>query len=82
MDAAQNQSRSGSPDSTAQGGMDGKKKQWGIGTMVRKVTGGVQTEKEKEKEKKKGGEVEGNNEETGLQVDFYLVIVSPSDLFK
>ena len=41
--------------------------------MVRKVTGGVQVVPEKEKEKK-----EGEDEPSGVQVDFYLVIVGCS----
>lgn len=51
---------------------DKEKKKWGIGGMVRKVTGGVQSSS-KEKEASSGSD---EQVETGLQVDFYLVIVS------
>ncbi|KAK4689412.1 ubiquitin-like-conjugating enzyme ATG3, partial [Tremellales sp. Uapishka_1] len=64
------------PSSPAATSAAGKKK-WGIGGMVRKVTGGVVTEKDKEKEKKEGEEAQ----ETGLQVDFYLVIVDSTTAF-
>ena len=44
------------------------KRKWGIGGMVRKVTGGATVQADKK---------EGEDEEPrGLQVDFYLVIVS------
>lgn len=46
---------------------------WGLGGMVRKVTGGSGVKKEESKEKE--DELEGG-EVRGLQVDFYLVIVS------
>jgi len=50
------------------------KRKWGIGGMVRKVTGGGSVPVQAEKE---GGEGE---EPKGVQVDFYLVIVSGSTL--
>ena len=75
MDAAQ-AGRSGSPEPAAGSTGDGKKKQWGIGKMVRKVTGGVQTSGGGEKKVAAGKEGEDGVQETGLQVDFYLVIVS------
>jgi ubiquitin-like-conjugating enzyme ATG3 len=77
MDAAQ-AARSGSPEPTAGSTAEGKKKQWGIGKMVRKVTGGVQSAGGAEKKSAAGKEGEDAVEETGLQVDFYLVIVSGS----
>jgi len=55
-------------------GEKGKKK-WGLGGMVRRVTGGP-GEKEKEKEVKKESSDGSAEEASGLQVDFYLVIVS------
>ena len=51
------------------------KKRWGLGGMVRRVTGGS-GEKEKEKEVKKESSDGSAEEASGLQVDFYLVIVS------
>lgn len=49
------------------------KRKWGIGGMVRKVTGGtIPTVTTMEKEKKEGQD----EEPKGVQVDFYLVIVS------
>ena len=54
-------------------GEKGKKK-WGLGGMVRRVTGGP-GEKEKEKEVKKESSDGSAEEASGLQVDFYLVIV-------
>ena len=84
MESAQS-SDSGSPGSGsgsgsgagASGGDKGGKKKWGLGGMVRRVTGSAGQEKEKEKEAKSKEGSEGSQEEaTGLQVDFYLVIVS------
>ncbi|WVQ80953.1 hypothetical protein IAT38_003060 [Cryptococcus sp. DSM 104549] len=54
-------------ETSAVPGEKGKKK-WGIGGMVRKVTGGSGVPKDK-KDKEEDVEVEG-----GVQVDFYLVI--------
>lgn len=54
------------------------KKRWGLGGMVRKVTGtGSVSSNSGEKAKEKEGS-EGE-EPSGLQVDFYLVIVSFPD---
>ena len=64
MEAAQSQGVEDPKSST----VAGNKKKWGIGGMVRRVTGG---EKPKEKEASGGSE----EEPTGVQVDFYLVIV-------
>lgn len=50
-----------------------EKKKWGLGGMVRKVTGGVQASAGKDKEPTAGS---NDHVESGLQVDFYLVIVS------
>jgi len=63
--------------SSASGEKGGKKK-WGLGGMVRRVTGGPGSsgEKEKEKEVKKESSDSSAEESQGLQVDFYLVIVS------
>jgi ubiquitin-like-conjugating enzyme ATG3 len=59
-------------------GEKGKKK-WGLGGMVRRVTGGPgEKEKEKDKELKKESSDGSAEEASGLQVDFYLVIVSHS----
>jgi hypothetical protein len=44
--------------------------------MVRRVTGGPGTSGEKEKEVKKESSDGSAEEASGLQVDFYLVIVS------
>ncbi|RXK39083.1 preconditioning-inducible protein [Tremella mesenterica] len=60
MEAAQNQGEDTKTTAAA-----GSKKKWGLGGMVRKVTG---SEKPKEKE------ASAEDEATGLQVDFYLVI--------
>jgi ubiquitin-like-conjugating enzyme ATG3 len=51
----------------------GGKKKWGLGGMVRRVTGSGPGEKEKEV-KKEGSD--SSDDQAGLQVDFYLVIVS------
>ncbi|KAK8845597.1 hypothetical protein IAR55_006313 [Kwoniella newhampshirensis] len=65
MESAQSQGQEPPAELSKTGSVGGKKK-WGIGGMVRKVTGGGPKE---EKEKKEEGEGEG-----GVQVDFYLVI--------
>ena len=68
MEEAQNPEGEG--DAKAAAGAGGKKK-WGIGGALRKVTGtGAVPDKEKDKEVKEGEEPQG------VQVDFYLVIVS------
>lgn len=61
--------------SSASGEKGGKKK-WGLGGMVRRVTGGPGSSGEKDKEVKKEGSDSSAEESQGLQVDFYLVIVS------
>ena len=48
----------------------GGKKKWGIGGMVRRVTGGTTPAPVSEAKEKEEGEPDG------VQVDFYLVIVS------
>lgn len=78
MDAqAEVASGGGASGSTAPGagapGGSGRRK-WGIGGMVRKVTGGSGGSKDKKEDK---GEEGDEAEEKGVQVDFYLVIVSP-----
>lgn len=70
-EAASGASGSGAPGVGAPSG-SGKRK-WGIGGMVRKVTGGSAGSKDKEDKGEEGDEAE----EKGVQVDFYLVIVSP-----
>jgi ubiquitin-like-conjugating enzyme ATG3 len=69
---------SGSAAGQPAGSTPGKKGsaggRWGLGGMVRKVTGGSGVKKEEGKEKEV--ETEGEGEVRGLQVDFYLVIVS------
>ncbi len=72
----------GSAPPAPQGKGDEKRK-WGIGKMVRKVTGGVQTGSQAAAATGSGGSSQGAAskpegepaDETGLQVDFYLVIV-------
>lgn len=61
---------------------DKKKKGWGLGGMVRKVTGGAVSAStgagasgEKKKEGSSGSGGSDEPEPTGVQVDFYLVIV-------
>lgn len=55
------------------------KKKWGLGGMVRKVTGGVSSSKDAMPVQAQG---QGEGEEpSGLQVDFYLVIVCRLALF-
>ncbi|WWD22545.1 hypothetical protein CI109_107038 [Kwoniella shandongensis] len=72
MESAQSQSQGQGQEppvpETSKTGSAGGKKKWGIGGMVRKVTGGSGVPKD-DKEKKEEGEVEG-----GVQVDFYIVI--------
>jgi len=72
MESAQTSETSPSP-SAGGAGEKGKKK-WGLGGMVRRVTGGPGSG-EKEKEVKKESS-DSSEEAPGLQVDFYLVIVS------
>lgn len=76
MDAAQREnSPPGATSETAAepstSGSGGKKK-WGLGGLVKRVTGNVPTVGSL----KKAGEESAAAEPTGLQVDFYLVIVS------
>jgi ubiquitin-like-conjugating enzyme ATG3 len=74
MESAQSPGES-SPSSGVVG--EKGKKKWGLGGMVRRVTGGPgEKEKEKEKEVKKESSDGSAEEASGLQVDFYLVIVS------
>ena len=52
----------------------GNKKKWGLGGMVRRVTGSGEAKKDKE-----GSDASAEEQQAaGLQVDFYLVIVSLS----
>lgn len=79
MDAAQrDHSPSPSQDTPGQessaSGASGKKK-WGLGGMVKRVTGNVPTVNSLKKAAD-AGDAKGEGEPTGLQVDFYLVIVS------
>ena len=69
MEAAQAEQGGMSPTDAAKLGVVGAggKKKWGIGGMMRRVTGGEKTVVDKK---------EGEEEAEGLQVDFYLVIVS------
>lgn len=55
---------------TEKAASSGGKKKWGIGGMVRRVTGGGTPAPAVEGKEKEEGEPEG------VQVDFYLVIVS------
>ena len=65
MEASRAEASGIAPEKAVEG--DGKRR-WGLGGVMRKVTGGsVPVEKEKKEE---GEEAEG------VQVDFYLVIVS------
>lgn len=73
MEAGQSDSASPSATPDKAAAAAGGKKRWGLGGMVRKVTGGsVPQVGDKEKEKSQGEDAEPE----GLQVDFYLVIVS------
>lgn len=78
MDAAQKGAVAGvggGVEEVVQGDGEKKKKGWGVPSIVRKVTGGSTTSAQlREKEKQEAAVAE----QTGLQVDFYLVIVSPS----
>jgi ubiquitin-like-conjugating enzyme ATG3 len=79
MESAQSPGESSPSSGVA--GEKGKKK-WGLGGMVRRVTGGPgEKEKEKEKEVKKESSDGSAEEASGLQVDFYLVIVSYNSRF-
>ncbi|KAJ9121905.1 hypothetical protein QFC24_004487 [Naganishia onofrii] len=78
MDAAQrDHSPSSSQDTLGQessaSGAGGKKK-WGLGGMVKRVTGNVPTVNSLKKAADAGDAAKGEGEPTGLQVDFYLVI--------
>jgi ubiquitin-like-conjugating enzyme ATG3 len=76
MEAAQSPGEASPSSGSANTDAKGKKK-WGLGGMVRRVTGGPGSgEKEKEKEVKKESSDGSAEEAAGLQVDFYLVIVS------
>jgi ubiquitin-like-conjugating enzyme ATG3 len=75
---------SGSGSASASGaggaGASGKKGKWGIGGMVRRVTGsGKDVQAQQDAVKGRGKERDGIEEEDGrvrgVQVDFYLVIV-------
>ncbi|KAJ9096736.1 hypothetical protein QFC21_005006 [Naganishia friedmannii] len=74
MDNAQREhSPSPSQDTPGQESTAGGKKKWGLGGMVKRVTGNVPTVNSL----KKAGDADvgkGEVEATGLQVDFYLVI--------
>ncbi|OCF31228.1 preconditioning-inducible protein [Kwoniella heveanensis BCC8398] len=83
MDAAQaaQAAQMGEEDSSAAsvevGGKNpgsGSKKKWGIGGMVRKVTGGSSSASSLNKEEKK--DMDADAPPTGVQVDMYIVIVS------
>ncbi|KAI5451050.1 E2-like enzyme [Naganishia albida] len=71
MDAAQ---RPASPSSqeTVEPAATGGKKKWGLGGMVKRVTGNVPTVSSLKKAGEEGDK--SSEEQTGLQVDFYLVI--------
>lgn len=79
MDAAA-RVRDGSPEvedhpGAGTGGGEGKKKKWGLGGMVRRVTGG-NVSHAAQATKKQDSQSESEEEPQGIQVDFYLVIVS------
>lgn len=61
------------PSSSPSTSKDGKDKRRWLPGVMRKVTGG---DKEKEKKGTSGGSTPHGDEEAGVQVDFYLVIVS------
>jgi ubiquitin-like-conjugating enzyme ATG3 len=72
MDEHQSSGQSAGPSSAVAGKKGGAAAgKWGLGGMVRKVTGGSGVKKD---ESLKEEESEGG-EPRGLQVDFYLVIV-------
>lgn len=73
MDAAQRPASPSSQETQDQTASGGKKK-WGLGGMVKRVTGNVPTVSSLKKAEEEGGKAP--EEQTGLQVDFYLVIVS------
>lgn len=78
-------SGSGSASGAGGAGASGKKGKWGIGGMVRRVTGsGKDVQAQQDAVKGQVKEREGIEEEDGrargVQVDFYLVIVSRRDL--
>lgn len=80
MEAAQPPSSpgpgTGASESSSSGEKGGKKK-WGLGGMVRRVTGsGPSAGAAGDKEVRKEGSDSSAEEASGLQVDFYLVIVS------
>jgi len=80
MEAAQPPSSpgpgTGASESSSSGEKGGKKK-WGLGGMVRRVTGsGPSAGAVGDKEVRKEGSDSNAEEASGLQVDFYLVIVS------
>lgn len=74
MESAQGDSGSPGPSGGDKSGAGGKKK-WGLGGMVRRVTGSGGPEKDVKKDKE-GSDGSAEEQATGLQVDFYLVIVS------
>ena len=74
-------SGSGSASGAGGAGASGKKGKWGIGGMVRRVTGsGKDVQAQQDAVKGQAKAREGIDEEDGrvrgVQVDFYLVIVS------
>jgi ubiquitin-like-conjugating enzyme ATG3 len=73
MESAQAQGEVPTPPGSSE---KGGKKKWGLGGMVRRVTGGPGSAGEKDKEVKKESSDSSADESQGLQVDFYLVIVS------
>lgn len=75
--ATQGDNSSGSPSAAEKGGSGGKKK-WGLGGMVRRVTGSGDPKREKEVS---DGSASDDQPPQGLQVDFYLVIVSHAGQF-
>jgi ubiquitin-like-conjugating enzyme ATG3 len=82
MESAQGAGESGSPGPGPSGSSSGGdksgsgKKKWGLGGMVRRVTGSGGPEKDKDvKKDKEGSDGSVDEQPTGLQVDFYLVIV-------
>jgi ubiquitin-like-conjugating enzyme ATG3 len=75
MDAAQREhAPAPSQDTQGQESTASGKKKWGLGGMVKRVTGNVPTVNSLKKTGDEAGK--GEAEPTGLQVDFYLVIVS------
>jgi ubiquitin-like-conjugating enzyme ATG3 len=73
MESAQAQGDISPPSGTQE---KGGKKKWGLGGMVRRVTGTGSSQAGSGSEVKKESSDSSAEEGAGLQVDFYLVIVS------